>query len=138
MLFNSCYFSYGNDETQTQHPLISRRKVNLLCFSLGIRGFWVRDSSLLINTMLLLDFLQLCLVEIQSGKQKSWLIYHSIVTWSNNSFHHWCFFPTQPDKCFEVKGALSGLRQILATESLKDDEKYFLFHLKSSFRSQDI
>ena len=37
------------------------------------------------------------------------------------------------------KGALSGLRQFLATESsLKIDERGFLFHLKSSFRSQDI
>ena len=39
----------------------------------------------------------------------------------------------------QFKGALSGLRQFLATESLfKNDEKCFLFHLKSSFRSQDI
>ena len=37
------------------------------------------------------------------------------------------------------KGALSGLRQFLETESsLKIDERGFLFHLKSSFRSQDI
>ena len=35
-----------------------------------------------------------------------------------------------------IKGALSGLRQFLATESsLKFDEKGFLLHLKSSFRS---
>ena len=34
------------------------------------------------------------------------------------------------------KGTLSGLRQFLATES--PDEKCFLFHLKSSCRSQDI
>ena len=38
----------------------------------------------------------------------------------------------------ELKGALSGLRQFLATESPLNDEKCFLFHLKSSFRSQDI
>ena len=38
-----------------------------------------------------------------------------------------------------IKGALSGLRQFLATESsFKNDEKCFLFHLRSSFRSQDI
>ena len=37
-----------------------------------------------------------------------------------------------------VKGTLSGLRQFLANFSFKNDEKYFLFHLKSSFRSQDI
>ena len=37
------------------------------------------------------------------------------------------------------KGALSGLRQFLASESpLKKGEKCFLFHLKSSFCSQDI
>ena len=38
------------------------------------------------------------------------------------------------------EGALSGLRQFLATESpfFKSDEKCFLFHLKSSFSSQDI
>ena len=37
------------------------------------------------------------------------------------------------------KSALSGLRQFLATESpLKMIKKCFLFHLKSSFRSQDI
>ena len=43
------------------------------------------------------------------------------------------------DKKSEIKGALSGLRQFLATESLlKNDVKCFLFHLKSSFRSQDI
>ena len=34
-----------------------------------------------------------------------------------------------------LKGTLSGLRQYLATES---PLKCFLFHLKSSFRSQDI
>ena len=54
-----------------------------------------------------------------------------------------------------LKGALSGLRQFLATESplkmmkntfyfnqkrkpFKNDERYFLFHIKSSFRSQEI
>ena len=37
------------------------------------------------------------------------------------------------------KGALSGLRQILAAESpFQNDEKCFVFHLKSSLRSQDI
>ena len=36
------------------------------------------------------------------------------------------------------KDTLSGLRQFLAIESLESDEKCFLFHLKSSFRSQDI
>ena len=37
-----------------------------------------------------------------------------------------------------IKGALSGLRQFLATEyPLKMMKKCFLFHLKSSFRSQD-
>ena len=40
---------------------------------------------------------------------------------------------------FEIKGALSGLRQSLATESpLKMIKKCFLFHVKSSFRSQHI
>ena len=38
-----------------------------------------------------------------------------------------------------LKGALSCLRQILATESpLKLMKIVFLFHLKSSFRSPDI
>ena len=37
------------------------------------------------------------------------------------------------------EGALSSLRQVLAIENpFKNDEKYFLFHLKSTFRSQDI
>ena len=37
------------------------------------------------------------------------------------------------------KGALSGLRQFLATESpSKMMKNVFLFHLKSSFRLQDI
>ena len=37
------------------------------------------------------------------------------------------------------KGTLSGLRQFLANGSkCKNDEKCFLFHLKSSFYSQDI
>ena len=36
---------------------------------------------------------------------------------------------------FSLKGVLSGLRQFFATES---PLKCFLFHLKSSFRSQDI
>ena len=40
---------------------------------------------------------------------------------------------------FNFKGALSGLRQFLAIEGpLKNDEKPFLFHLKSFLRSQDI
>ena len=38
----------------------------------------------------------------------------------------------------KVKGALSGLKQFLATESPLKDEKCFLFHLKSSFHSRDI
>ena len=38
-----------------------------------------------------------------------------------------------------LKDALSGSRQFLATENpLKMMAKGFLFHLKSSFRSQDI
>ena len=47
-------------------------------------------------------------------------------------------------KCFSqtsrnnVKGTLSGLKQFLAAESSWNDEKCFLFHLKSFFRSQDI
>ena len=35
-----------------------------------------------------------------------------------------------------LKGTLSGLKKLLAIE--KEIEKCFLFHLKSSFRSQDI
>ena len=39
----------------------------------------------------------------------------------------------------QFKGSLTGLRQFLATESfLKMIKNAFLFHLKSSFRSQDI
>ena len=38
-----------------------------------------------------------------------------------------------------IKGAVSGLRPFLANEgSLKMIKKSFLFHVKSSFRSQDI
>ena len=38
-----------------------------------------------------------------------------------------------------IKGALSGLRQFFGSgKHFKNDEKYFLFHLKRSFRSQDI
>ena len=36
------------------------------------------------------------------------------------------------------KGPLSGLRQFLTTEGSQSDEKCFLFHIKSSFHSQDI
>ena len=39
--------------------------------------------------------------------------------------------------CFEFKGALSGLKQFLAIESPFDGNS-FLFHLKNSFRSQDL
>ena len=40
---------------------------------------------------------------------------------------------------FLIIGTLSGLRQLLAIESpLKMMKNAFLFHLKSSFRSQDI
>ena len=39
----------------------------------------------------------------------------------------------------QFKGSLTGLRQYLETESfLKMIKNAFLFHLKSSFRSQDI
>ena len=39
----------------------------------------------------------------------------------------------------KLKGARSRMRQFLATESpLKIMKNVFLFHLKSSFRSQDI
>ena len=37
-----------------------------------------------------------------------------------------------------INGALSGLIQFLTTGSPLKNEKYFLFHFKSSFRSQDI
>ena len=38
-----------------------------------------------------------------------------------------------------INGTLSGLRQFLSTESsFKNDEKCFLFHLKSFLHSQDI
>ena len=38
-----------------------------------------------------------------------------------------------------VKGALSGLREFSGNwKPFKNDEKCFLFYLKSSFRSQDI
>ena len=38
-----------------------------------------------------------------------------------------------------VKGALSGLREFSGNwKSFKNDEKCFLFYLKSSFRSHDI
>ena len=37
-----------------------------------------------------------------------------------------------------LEGALSDMRQFLETEMAKNDEKCFLFHLKSSFRFQDI
>ena len=37
-----------------------------------------------------------------------------------------------------IKGALSGLIQVLATESPLKMIKCFSFHLKSSFRSQDV
>ena len=40
---------------------------------------------------------------------------------------------------FKVKAGMSDLEQFLATESpLKMTQKCFSFHLKSSFRSQDI
>ena len=64
-----------------------------------------------------------------------------------NKFNY-IFSIDSPFKCssekqlFKFKGAFSGLRQILATESplmmLKNDKKCFLIHLKSSFCSQDI
>ena len=44
-------------------------------------------------------------------------------------------------KKLKVKGSLSGLRPCLIFgnwKPCKNDEKCFLFHLKSSFRSQDI
>ena len=46
---------------------------------------------------------------------------------------------SQKSMIYIIKGALSSLRQILAIESpLKMMKGYFLFHLKSSFSSQDI
>lgn len=45
-IVNSCCFSNGKDETQTQIPLTSRRKLDRLCFPLGVEGFWVWVSSL--------------------------------------------------------------------------------------------
>ena len=36
-----------------------------------------------------------------------------------------------------LKGALSDLRQFPSQKPFKNDERYFLFHLKSLFRSQD-
>lgn len=55
-IINSWYLLYGNDETLTQNLLIPRQKPNCFdytgvqrrngCFPLGIKGFWVWDSSL--------------------------------------------------------------------------------------------
>ena len=39
---------------------------------------------------------------------------------------------------YNFKGALEGLRQFSTTESPVKDETCFSFHLKSSFRTQDI
>ena len=40
---------------------------------------------------------------------------------------------------FGLKGALSGLRQFFGSwKAFQNDEKCFLFHVKSSFRSQNI
>ena len=44
----------------------------------------------------------------------------------------------QGTKFNHFKGALSGLRQFLATESPLKMMKSAFFHLKSSFRTQDI
>ena len=53
----------------------------------------------------------------------------------NNFVRFLSFFFT----CKNFEGAVLGLRQLLATEKpFKNDEKCFSFHLKSSFRSQDI
>ena len=39
-------------------------------------------------------------------------------------------------RCFVLEGIFSGLRECLATESLlKIIKRYFIFHLKGSFRS---
>ena len=48
------------------------------------------------------------------------------------------FFQNIFEAFYLTKGALSGLRSFLANESpLKNNEKCFLHHLKSSFRCQD-
>ena len=53
-------------------------------------------------------------------------------------FEKW-FLNSGYSKNVDIKGALSCLRQLLATESsLKMTKKCFLFHLKSCFCSQDI
>ena len=38
----------------------------------------------------------------------------------------------------QLKGALSGLRVFGNWKPFKNDEKCFLFHLKRSFRAQDV
>ena len=54
------------------------------------------------------------------------------------SGHQGFYYFSTSGQVITVKGALLGLRQFLATEPFKNDEKCFLFHLKNSFRSQDI
>ena len=58
---------------------------------------------------------------------------------NNDVYLNWNALAPNSWKRATLKGALSGLRQFLATESaLKFMKKFFLFHLKSSLRSQDI
>ena len=50
-----------------------------------------------------------------------------------------CVFSVLPTAEQIMKDVRSGLRQYLATESsVKMMKKYFIFHLKSTFRSQEI
>ena len=74
-IINICSFSYDDDKTQTQNPLISTWKPKRLCFPLGIKVFWVWLSSLLWFTCVL-HFTHLCLVEFLSNKQCSLWIFN--------------------------------------------------------------
>ena len=84
-IINSCCFSNGNDETQTQNPLIPKRKANQLCFLYESKFSEFNSHYSMINA-----FVRICSVllhGISNQQAKMCIDFYSIITWSNHSFH---------------------------------------------------
>lgn len=99
LFFNSWSFSYGYDGTQTQRLLILRRKPNHFCHTDAIFPSW---NLRLLNSSLNVSMIHMCgrfssvvISGVSNQQEKQWMDFHSMIMWSNHSFHHWRIFTIQ-------------------------------------------
>ena len=174
-VFNSWYFSYGNDGTQTQNPLIPRKKPNRFGHTnlYGQNGYisLMESKPLTLNLFITMiryaGSLYVVLGRIFKPQENLWIDSYGIIVvqlrtnyyglclflivaglttrgWSFLVMLYWTIFAG--DVSFFLSQGLKLLSAIFLIKSPPPPPKWqpfknrkmFLFHLKSSFRSQDI